>query len=59
MSKNSGCIVITKSGKTGRTYYREPQVNKKTVVHVVNEDTGEEIKLLCNTKSLKIISYVD
>jgi len=58
MSKNAGYLVITKSGKEGRTYHRESLINKKTVVHITNDD-GKETKMLCDTKTLKIIGYVD
>jgi len=57
MSKNSGCLVETKSGKQGRTYHRENPVNKKVIVHV--DIDGKEVKMLCDPKSLKIIEYVD
>lgn len=57
MSKNSGCLVETKSGKQGRTYYRENLINKKMIVHL--EVDGKEVKMLCDPKSVKIIGYVD
>jgi hypothetical protein len=58
MSKKSGYLVETKTGKKGRTYHKEGLVNKKTVVHIINDD-GTETKLLCDPKSLKIIGYID
>lgn len=58
MSKESGFLVKTKSGKKGRTYHREGLVNKKMVVHIENED-GKEIKMLCDPKTVKIIGYID
>jgi len=57
MSKDSGYLVKTKSGKEGRTYHRESLVNKKMVVHI--EINGETLKMLCDPKSIKIIGYVD
>lgn len=57
MSKDSGYLVITKTGKEGKTYHREGLVNKKMVVHVEND--GKEIKILCNPKTIKIIGYTD
>jgi len=57
MSKDSGCLVETKTGKQGRTYHREGLVNKKMVVHV--EVDGKDIKMLCNPHSVKIIGYID
>jgi hypothetical protein len=58
MSKDAGYLVETKTGKQGRTYHREGLINKKTVVHIENE-TGDDIKMLCNSKFLKIIGYID
>lgn len=55
MNKNAGYIVETKTGKIGRTYHREAQINKKTVVHI----EGEDKPLLCDPKTLKITGYVD
>ena len=57
MSKNSGYLVETKSGKQGRTYHRDGLVNKKTVVYIT--ENGKEIKMLCEPKNLKIIGYID
>lgn len=57
MSKDSGYLVETKSGKTGRTYHREGLVNKKMVVHV--DIDGKDVKMLCDPKSIKIIGYAD
>ena len=57
MSKDSGCLVETKTGKQGRTYHREGLVNKKMVVHV--EVDGNDIKMLCDPHSVKIIGYID
>lgn len=58
MSKDAGYLVKTKTGKEGRTYHREGLMNKKTVVHIIDEN-GNEVKMLCDPKSLKIIGYVD
>jgi hypothetical protein len=57
MSKDSGYLVITKTGKEGRTYHREGLVNKKMVVHIENDN--KEIKILCDPKTIKIIGYTD
>ena len=57
MSKNSGYIVKTKSGKEGRTYHAEGLVNKKMIVHV--DVDGKEVKMLCDPKSIEIIGYID
>lgn len=57
MSKNSGYLVKTKSGKEGRTYHREGQINKKLIVHLNIDD--KEIKMLCDPKTIKIIEYID
>jgi hypothetical protein len=57
MSKNSGYLVETKSGKQGRTYHCEGLINKKMVVHI--DIDGKNIKMLCDPKTVKIIGFVD
>ena len=57
MSKNSGYLVKTKSGKEGRTYHREGLVNKKMVVHI--DVNGKDVKMLCDPKTIEIIGFVD
>lgn len=57
MSKDSGYLVRTKTGKTGKTYHRDGLVNKKMVVYV-NVD-GKEVKMLCDPKTIEITGYVD
>jgi hypothetical protein len=57
MSKTSGYLVETKTGLTGKTYHNEGLVNKKMVVHII--DDGKETKMLCNPKTVKIIGYID
>lgn len=57
MRKNSGYIVETKTGKTGRTYHREGLVNKKMVVHL--DIDGKDVKMLCDPKTITITGYID
>lgn len=57
MSKNSGYLVKTKSGKVGRTYHREVSINNKVVVHV--EVDGKTLKMLCDPKSIEVTGYTD
>jgi hypothetical protein len=57
MSKDSGYLVETKTGKQGRTYHRENLINKKLVVHV--EINGKDMKMLCDPDTVKIIGYKD
>jgi len=57
MSKDSGYIVKTKTGKEGRTYHREGLINKKMIVYV--EQDGKIIKMLCDPQTIEIIGYVD
>jgi hypothetical protein len=57
MSKDSGYLVETKTGKQGRTFHKEGLVNKKMVVHI--EEEGKEVKMLCDPQTIKIIGYVD
>ena len=57
MSKDSGYLVKTKTGKEGRTYHRDNLVNGKLIVYV-NVD-GKQVKMLCDPETVKIIGYVD
>ncbi len=61
MSKDSGYLVETKTGKQDRTYYREKLVNGKLIVHVEVEEVEkiEEKKFLCDPQTIKIIGFVD
>ncbi len=55
MSKNSGYLVETKSGKKGRTYHKEGLIRKKMIVHI----QGEILPILCDPKSIKITGHID
>jgi len=55
VSKDSGYIVKTKTGKTGRTYHRKGLVNKKIIVYI----DGEKKPLLCDPKTLEITGFID
>lgn len=55
LQKNPGCLVETKTGKRGKTYYREGYVKGKLVVHV----DEMELPLLCDPNTVKIIGYFD
>lgn len=57
MSKDSGYLVKTKSGKVGRTYHREGLINKKMVVHV--EVNNKTVKMLCDPNTIEITGYID
>ena len=57
MSKDSGYLVETKTGKQGRTYHREGLINRKMVVHV--EINSRDMKMLCDPDTVKIIGYID
>lgn len=60
MSKNSGYLVTTKTGKKGRTYHNEKPLNGKIKVHVINDEwelTGE--KLLCSPEGLIRNGFID
>jgi hypothetical protein len=57
MSKDSGYLVETKTGKQGRTYHKDALVNGKMVVYVQIDD--KEIKMLCDPMTIKIIGYID
>lgn len=55
MSKDAGYLVETKTGKIGRTFHRENKINNKTIVHI----DGIDVPMLCDSKSLKIIGFID
>ena len=57
MSKDSGYLVKTKTGKEGRTYHREGLVNGKMVVHL--DVDGKTMKMLCNPKTVEVTGFVD
>jgi hypothetical protein len=57
MSKNSGYLVKTKTGKVGRTYHKDKLINKKTVVYI--EENGETLKMLCDQTTIEIIGFID
>jgi hypothetical protein len=60
MSKDSGYLVETKTGKQGRTYHRERLLNGKVIVHLeTEEENNQNIKYLCDPQTVKIIGYVD
>ena len=63
MSKNQkGVIVITKSGKTGRTYNSKPHINGKVPIYL-EKNTGKmdwgETAILCEPTSLRLTGYID
>lgn len=53
-SKNSGNLVITKTGLTGRTYNHEEHINGKVRVYLSN---GK--KMLCSPQNLKLTGFID
>ncbi|MFW6246727.1 MAG: hypothetical protein ACOC22_00930 [bacterium] len=53
--KRTGKIVETKTGKRGKVYYEDSKINGKVVVHLDDED----IKMLCDPKTLNRIGYFD
>ena len=57
MSKDSGYLVETKTGKKGRTYHRESLVNGKLIVYIEVDD--KEIKMLCDPQTVKITGFID
>jgi hypothetical protein len=60
MSKDSGYLVETKTGKQGRTYHREGLLKGKVIVHLeTEEENNQNIKYLCDPQTIKIIGYAD
>lgn len=57
MSKDSGYLVKTKTGKEGRTYHRDSLVNKKMVVYV--DVDGKQVKMLCDPKTIDVMGFID
>jgi hypothetical protein len=55
MSKNSGYLVETKTGKRGRTYHNKGMINGKIPVYL----EGIEAPMLCDKDTLKLIGFVD
>jgi hypothetical protein len=51
--KNSGYLVETKTGLTGRTFHKDGLLKGKVIVHTTNG------KLLCDPASLKIKGFID
>ena len=60
MSKNSGYLVETKTGKQGRTYHCEGLLKGKMIVHLEAEkENNKNINYLCDPQTVKIIGYID
>ena len=61
MKKNSGALVtIKKTGKKGRTYHKDGEVNGKIPVHLIDdnfEPTGK--KVLVSVYNLEINGFID
>ena len=54
---NSGYLVTTKKGHTGRTYHRDNLINGKQPVYTTIN--GKETKLLCDPNTLTINGFID
>jgi len=59
MSKNSGKIVKTKSGKIGRTYNDKDFVNGKVPVYLQYGETYKTVAMLCDHATLTLIGFID
>ena len=55
MSKDSGYLVETKTGKKGRTYHKDKKVNGKLVVYLDDNN----MKMLCDPKTIKVVGFID
>ena len=53
--KNTGYVVKTKSGKTGKIFHNEKFINDKIIVHVDNY----EKPVLCDPNTIEIVGYFD
>jgi hypothetical protein len=68
---NPGNLVQTKSGKVGRTFNRDPEVDGKIPVYLAEDFTAKDIadgfepktfdglKLLCVPSTLTVIGFID
>ena len=57
-----GYIVITKSGKRGRTYHKKGLVNGKLPVYYQKPEKEHEYEataVLCNLNTIKTIGFID
>lgn len=58
--KNPGQLVLTKSGKKGRTYDSKELINGKVPVYLEeSEHVYSEKAILCDPKTLKSIGFID
>lgn len=58
--RNSGQIVITKSGKKGRTFDNKDFVNGKVAVYLeISDHQYSDKGILCDPKTLKSIGFID
>ena len=58
--RNPGLIVLTKSGKKGRTYHHKEDINGKTPVYLETLYCSyEKSGILCDPNTLQIIGYID
>lgn len=58
--KRPGNIVLTSTGKTGRTYHDDKPIEGKVKVYIINDEfnlTGEN--LLCAPDSLQLRGFID
>lgn len=59
MSKNSGNIVETSSGKVGRTYNSKGLVKGKVPVYLQDGENYSDKAILCEHATLKFIGFID
>lgn len=58
--KNSGYLVVTKSGKRGRTYHSKEPVNGKLAVYLETEPYIYSDKaVLCVPETVEVIGHID
>ncbi|MDH6354699.1 hypothetical protein M2132_001028 [Dysgonomonas sp. PH5-45] len=56
--QNSGYLVLTKSGLSGRTYHKDELINGKQPIYVKYEN-NKDLKLLCDPESLTVKGFID
>jgi len=58
--ENAGYLVITKSGKSGRTYHNKGLINEKIPVYLeVKEHEYADKAILCDPSTLKLVGFID
>ena len=61
-TSNAGYLVITKTGKSGRTFYSKGLINNKVPVYLELEGQPycyTDKAILCDPKTLQTVGFID